>query len=222
MHLSKNKVKTTKIISQPVSRLAGSITVPGDKSISHRALMLGALATGETIISGLLESDDVLATANAMRALGAKVEKLTCGKWKVTGVGDNGFVAPDDSIDFGNAGTGIRLCLGLIAGHNIQVKFIGDESLSNRPMGRVLKPLSLMGLHTNSNDGCLPIKVCGNSTLIAAHHILPVASAQVKSALLLAGLNCDGQTIIDEPGPSRDHTETCCVYLVPICKQRNY
>ena len=207
VHFSNNNIKFAKITSHPAFRLAGTITVPGDKSISHRALMLGAVATGETIISGLLESGDVLATANAMRALGAKVEKLSYGKWKVTGVGAAGFTSAKQAIDFGNAGTGIRLCLGLIAGHNIQVEFIGDESLSKRPMGRVLQPLALMGLNTNSNDGCLPIKVCGNSTPIAVHHTLTVASAQVKSALLLAGLNCDGQTIIDEPGPSRNHTE---------------
>lgn len=207
MHLNSNETKIVRVTSQPTFRLGGSISVPGDKSISHRALMLGALADGETIISGLLESDDVVATANAMRALGAKVEKLASGKWKVTGVGENGFVSPNAPVDFGNAGTGIRLCLGLITGHGIQIEFTGDASLSKRPMERVLNPLALIGLRANSQNGCLPIKILGNTTTKPVHHVLSVASAQVKSALLLAGLNCHGQTIVDEPGPSRDHTE---------------
>lgn len=195
------------MVSRPAFRLSGSIEAPGDKSISHRAIILGALATGTTHIQGLLESADTMATVEAMRALGAKLERVAPGNWNVTGVGVNGFRSPVQPLDFGNAGTGVRLGFGLVGGQNISAKFVGDASLSKRPMGRVLAPLAQMGVKAISADGCLPVQLSAVQSLQAIHHVLPVASAQVKSAILLAGLRSNGQTIIDEPGPSRDHTE---------------
>jgi len=193
--------------SQPSFRLSGHISIPGDKSISHRALILGALATGTTRIRGLLEGGDILATADAMRALGAKVIRVAAGEWTVEGVGRAGLRCPDAPLDFGNAGTGVRLGFGLVAGQNITAKFIGDDSLSKRPMARVLQPLEKMGATANSQNGCLPVQVTGTDNPQPSHHTLSVASAQVKSAILLAGLHAQGQTIIEEPVASRDHTE---------------
>jgi len=195
------------LISRPSFSLSGIISAPGDKSVSHRALILGALAQGTTLINGLLEGHDVLATAAAMQALGANVQQMGPGQWQVTGVPANERLSPKKPIDFGNAGTGVRLCMGLVAGQSITANFIGDESLSRRPMGRVLEPLMKMGATTSSHNGCLPVTIQGCSQPLPTHHTLPVASAQVKSAILLAALNCDGTTIVDEPGPSRDHTE---------------
>ncbi|WP_439532501.1 3-phosphoshikimate 1-carboxyvinyltransferase [Polymorphobacter sp.] len=188
--------------------LGGTISVPGDKSISHRALMLGALAVGETAISGLLEGEDVLATAAAMRAMGATIERLGPGEWRVHGVGVGGLLQPQTALDMGNSGTSTRLLMGLVASHPITATFIGDASLSRRPMGRVIDPLSLMGASFSAAPGGrLPLTMTGLCPAVPLDYTLPVASAQVKSALLLAGLNTPGHTVIIEPVPTRDHSE---------------
>ena len=188
--------------------LAGAIKVPGDKSISHRALMLGALSLGETNITGLLEGEDVLATAAAMRALGAAVERSGEGAWRIWGVGVGGLKEPSQVLDFGNSGTGVRLAMGLVAGHPIAATFVGDASLSKRPMGRVLTPLAQIGARHLAREGDrLPLTLKGAATPRAVDYRLPVASAQVKSALLLAGLGAAGESRIEEPVPTRDHTE---------------
>lgn len=187
--------------------LRGTITVPGDKSISHRALMLAALAVGESVIEGLLEGEDVLATATALRAMGATIEKHG-GVWHVWGVGVGGLLQPSQALDMGNSGTSTRLLMGLIASHPITATFVGDASLSGRPMGRVIDPLSTMGADiTASPGGQLPLMVRGMCPAIPIEYRLPVASAQVKSAILLAGLNTPGVTRVIEPVPTRDHSE---------------
>lgn len=187
--------------------LQGRLRVPGDKSISHRALMLGALATGTTTIKGLLEAEDVLNTAKAVTALGAPAVK-TGDIWVVTGRGTNGLAQPDGPLDFGNAGTGTRLMMGIIAGHDITVEMTGDASLSRRPMRRVLDPLKRMGLEvTPEGKETLPLTIRGSGRLLPIEYTLPVASAQVKSAILLAGLNAAGATTVIEKEPTRDHTE---------------
>jgi len=194
--------------SNKADALSGRIRVPGDKSISHRALIFGALALGRTTIDGLLESSDVIATADAVRALGAKAEQLGKGHWQVTGCGTGGLVAPKTAIDFGNSGTGTRLMMGVIAGHDIEVRLQGDHSLSKRPMGRVLTPLQQMGLEVIEPDRTmLPLTVRGASDPLPISYTLPVASAQVKSAVLLAALMGQGTTTVIEPIPTRDHTE---------------
>jgi 3-phosphoshikimate 1-carboxyvinyltransferase len=188
--------------------LKGRIRVPGDKSISHRSLMLGALAVGETRISGLLEGEDVLATAAAMRAMGATAERTGDGEWRVNGVGVGGLLQPDRALDMGNSGTSTRLLMGLVASHAITATFIGDASLSGRPMGRVIEPLGRMGAQfTTSPGGTLPLTVQGACPAIPIEYRLPVASAQVKSAVLLAGLNTPGITRVIEPVATRDHSE---------------
>ena len=194
--------------SQKANGLSGTLTVPGDKSISHRSLMFGAMAIGTTHITGLLEAEDVLNTAQAMRALGAQVDHLGEGSWKVIGLGLGSFQTPEKPLDFGNSGTGARLAMGLLASCNITAKFIGDASLSRRPMGRVTKPLEQMGakLYTSEGGG-LPLTLTGAANPIPMRYELPVASAQVKSAILLAGLNTPGQTSVVEKTPTRDHTE---------------
>jgi 3-phosphoshikimate 1-carboxyvinyltransferase len=201
------------IAPAPLSALAsgpltGRIRVPGDKSISHRSLMLGTLAVGTTEIDGLLESADVLATAAAMRALGATVTRGEDGRWRVAGVGVGGLLEPVAPLDFGNAGTGCRLALGLVGTHHIAVTAVGDASLSGRPMGRVLAPLRLMGAEAIARQGDrLPLTIRGAKTPTPITYRLPVASAQVKSAVLLAALNTPGTTTIIEPVATRDHTE---------------
>lgn len=192
--------------------LTGTLTVPGDKSISHRALMLGALAVGESRITGLLEGEDVLATAAAMRAMGARMTRSDDGEWRVHGVGVGGLMQPAGALDMGNSGTSTRLLMGLMASHPITATFIGDASLSGRPMGRVIDPLSLMGADITASPGAngtktLPLMVRGLTPAIPISYTLPVASAQVKSALLLAGLNTPGMTEVIEPIPTRDHSE---------------
>ena len=182
--------------------------MPGDKSISHRAIMLSALAVGESRITGLLEGEDVLATAAAMRAMGAQVERIGDGAWTVHGVGVGGLLQPSQALDMGNSGTSTRLLMGLVASHAITATFVGDASLSNRPMQRVMEPLSLMGADiTPSPGGTLPLMLRGMSPAIPIEYQLPVASAQVKSAVLLAGLNTPGITTVIEPVPTRDHSE---------------
>lgn len=188
--------------------LRGHVRVPGDKSISHRALMFSSLAVGESRIEGLLEGEDVLATAAAMRAMGATIDRGADGVWHVHGVGVGGLLQPEAALDMGNSGTSTRLLMGLIASHPITATFVGDASLSRRPMGRVIEPLSRMGADiTASPDGRLPLMLRGICPAIPIDYALPVASAQVKSAILLAGLNATGITIVREPVPTRDHSE---------------
>ncbi|WP_186388761.1 3-phosphoshikimate 1-carboxyvinyltransferase [Stappia sp. TSB10P1A] len=188
--------------------LKGRVTVPGDKSISHRALMLGALAVGRTTVSGLLESEDVLNTAAAMRAFGARIRRDDTGLWSVDGAGLGSLIEPETVIDYGNAGTGVRLALGIVGTHPISATFTGDASLIKRPMGRVLEPLRMMGTRVISRSGDrLPLSVHGPGTAAPISYRVPVPSAQVKSAVLLAGLNAPGQTTVIEPIPTRDHTE---------------
>ncbi|MYZ48636.1 3-phosphoshikimate 1-carboxyvinyltransferase [Propylenella binzhouense] len=188
--------------------LRGAVSIPGDKSVSHRALMLSALAIGESRIEGLLESEDVMATAAAMRAFGAKVARGADGIWRVAGVGTGGLLEPEAAIDFGNAGTGARLTMGLAAAHDFATTFVGDASLSRRPMGRVLQPLREMGADVLARSGDrLPLTLRGAEAMAPIAYRVPVPSAQVKSAVLLAGVNIEGVTIVVEPVATRDHTE---------------
>jgi 3-phosphoshikimate 1-carboxyvinyltransferase len=188
--------------------LRGTVRVPGDKSISHRALMFASLAVGKSTITGLLEGEDVLSTAAAMRAMGATIERSNDGTWTVHGVGVGGLLQPAGALDMGNSGTSTRLLMGLVASHAITATFIGDASLSKRPMGRVSDPLSLTGAEfTASPGGTLPMMVRGICPAVPISYRLPVASAQVKSAVLLAGLNTPGITEVIEPIPTRDHSE---------------
>ena len=196
----------------PAGPLRGRIRVPGDKSISHRSIMLGALAVGETRISGLLEGEDVLATAAALRAMGADVERRGAGEWSVHGVGVGSLLQPGQALDMGNSGTSTRLLMGLVASHPITATFIGDASLSGRPMGRVIAPLGLMGADFSASPGArgsqtLPLMLRGALPAVPIEYRLPVASAQVKSAILFAGLNTPGITTVIEPVPTRDHSE---------------
>ena len=193
---------------QPTGALKGTIRVPGDKSISHRSIMLGALAVGETRVTGLLEGEDVLSTAAAMRAMGASVERTGEGAWSVHGVGVGALLQPQVDLDMGNSGTSTRLLMGLIASHPITARFVGDASLSKRPMGRVIDPLSMMGARFEASEGGrLPLTMHGAMPAVPIEYRLPVASAQVKSAVLLAGLNTAGITTVIEPVPTRDHSE---------------
>jgi len=202
------------LISRQAGPLSGEAPVPGDKSISHRALILGALAVGETRITGLLESEDVLATAGALRALGAQIEREDGGTWRVFGRGVGGLGEPAGVLDLGNSGTAVRLLIGVAATHPFRTTFSGDASLSKRPMERVMTPLRQIGAQfTARGEGCLPITVTGTETPIPITYELPVASAQVKSAVLLAGLNTPGRTTVIEPAPTRDHSERMLVHF---------
>lgn len=188
--------------------LAGVVDAPGDKSISHRALILGALCVGETRIRGLLEGEDVLATAAAMRAMGAEVTRHGAGDWSVHGVGVGGFAEPDRVIDCGNSGTGVRLVMGAMATSPITTTFTGDASLSARPMGRITDPLALFGARfLGRAGGRLPMTLQGAAAPVPVRYSVPVPSAQVKSAVLLAGLNAPGATVVTEAVATRDHTE---------------
>lgn len=194
--------------SKPVNKLSGSIRAPGDKSCSHRALIMGGLAEGRSYFSGLLMGDDVIRTGTAMAALGAEVRDLGHGRWEVDGVGASGLRSPAEPLDFGNSGTGSRLLMGVMAGFGLTAQLSGDESLSSRPMNRILNPLREMGLtDTAADDGRLPFSITGTKALKAIRYAPPVASAQVKSAVMLAGLNADGVTIVEEAKDTRDHTE---------------
>ena len=203
------------LISSQAGPLSGEASVPGDKSISHRALILGATAVGETRITGLLESEDVLATATALRALGARIEPgddledgpANGGHWSVFGRGVGGLGEPAGVLDLGNSGTAVRLLIGVVATHPFKTTFSGDASLSKRPMERVMTPLRQMGAQFTARGGRLPITVSGTAGPIPITYELPVPSAQVKSAVLLAGLNTPGRTTVIEPEPTRDHTE---------------
>jgi len=190
------------------SSLIGTVRVPGDKSISHRAVMLGGLAVGTTQIEGLLEGEDVLATAAAFRQLGADVTRHQDGAWTVTGVGLGGLREPEDILDMGNSGTAARLLLGILAGHPIRCMMTGDASLRSRPMGRVTDPLTAMGARIETRDGGrLPLMIQGADMVLPITYELPVPSAQVKSAVLLAGLMARGETAVIESVATRDHTE---------------
>jgi 3-phosphoshikimate 1-carboxyvinyltransferase len=192
----------------PSGPLRGRVRVPGDKSISHRALMLSALAVGESRIAGLLEGEDVLATAAALRAMGATIERDGEGTWRVHGVGVGGLMQPAQALDMGNSGTSTRLLMGLVASHPLTATFTGDASLCRRPMNRVIEPLSRIGADvTASPGGTLPLTVRGLCPAVPIEYRLPVASAQVKSAVLLAGLNTPGITTVIETVPTRDHSE---------------
>src|SRR5215472_7721862 len=194
--------------SRPRGPLAGKIGVPGDKSISHRALMLGSLAVGRTEITGLLEGEDVLATAAALNALGATAAQAGDGRWTVDGIGVGGLAEPEDLLDLGNSGTAARLLLGILATHPTTAFVTGDASLRRRPMGRVVEPLSRIGARFVTREGGrLPLAVSGAASPIPIVYRLPVPSAQVKSSVLLAGLNTPGETTVIEPQPTRDHTE---------------
>jgi 3-phosphoshikimate 1-carboxyvinyltransferase len=187
--------------------LHGIVRLPGDKSISHRALMLGAVAVGETRIRGLLEAEDVLNTARAMNALGASVQRSADRLWRVQGVGVSGLMSPEAPLDFGNSGTAARLAMGLMAATPLTARLTGDASLLKRPMARVMTPLERIGARFDSADGRLPLTLRGARDPIPIAYELPVPSAQVKSAILFAGLNTPGCTTVVEPVPTRDHTE---------------
>jgi 3-phosphoshikimate 1-carboxyvinyltransferase len=195
--------------------LSGRLRAPGDKSISHRALILGLLAVGKTTIEGLLEGDDVLRTAAACRALGARVERLGPGRWSVEGAGLGSLLAPRETLDFGNAGTGTRLLMGVVGGHPITATFDGDASLRKRPMRRILDPLVLMGAQVldEAEGGRCPVVLKGTGDPAAIEYRTPVPSAQLKSAVLLAGLNSPGRTVVIETEASRDHTEKMLAYF---------
>ena len=197
--------------SKKSADLSGHIRIPGDKSISHRSLMFGALASGQTRISGLLEGDDVIHTANAMRAMGAKITKDN-DVYVIHGTGNGCLLEPEQPLDFGNAGTGARLTMGLVGTYAMKTRFIGDASLSKRPMGRILDPLRLMGVQVEASEGDrLPLTLWGAVTPNPITYRVPMASAQVKSAVLLAGLNTPGITTVIEPVMTRDHTEKMLV-----------
>ena len=192
----------------PHGALSGAVRVPGDKSISHRSLMLAAMAVGESRIEGLLEGEDVLATAGALRAMGVEVERLGVGSWRVWGVGVGGLAEPADVLDMGNAGTGARLLMGLLAGHGFTSFLSGDASLRSRPMRRVIEPLGRMGAtFLSRSGGRLPLALTGRTDLLPIVYESPVASAQVKSAVMLAGLHAPGATTVIEREASRDHSE---------------
>ena len=198
----------SKLTSSKSGALKGNPVIPGDKSISHRALMFGGMAIGETIIHGMLEGEDVLATAEAMRTMGADIQRDDDGVWHCHGVGIGGLKEPDSVLDMGNSGTSTRLLMGLVGGHNITAQFTGDASLTKRPMNRVIKPLEMMGVKVTCREGgLLPLSLTGPKDTLAIEYELPVASAQVKSCVLLAGLSAMGQTSVIEKTPTRDHTE---------------
>jgi 3-phosphoshikimate 1-carboxyvinyltransferase len=191
----------------PASGIAGSVSVPGDKSISHRALMLGAIAVGTTRVTGFLEGDDCLATMRAVAALGVDVRRTAPGEVLVEGVGLDGFRAPAAPLDMGNAGTAMRLFMGLLSPQAFDSVLVGDESLMRRPMERVAKPLRAMGASIDTSDGRPPVRITGGARLHGIRYQMPVASAQVKSAMLLAGLRAEGATCVVEPAVTRDHSE---------------
>ncbi len=198
-------------IANPTSGAAGAITVPGDKSISHRALMLGAVAEGVTVARGFLESEDCLATMNALRALGVQIERPGPQQVRITGVGLHGLQAPSRPLDMGNAGTAMRLMAGLLSGQPFDSELVGDASLMKRPMERVAAPLRSMGAEIQTVDGRPPLRIRGGRVLKGIHYEMPLASAQVKSAVLLAGLYAHGDTTMVEPAITRDHSERMLV-----------
>lgn len=206
-------------ISAKSPALSGTVRMPGDKSISHRSFMFGGLASGETRITGLLEGEDVLRTGEAMKAMGARIEKRGA-EWIIQGTGNGCLLEPVAPLDFGNAGTGSRLTMGLVGTYDMETTFIGDASLSGRPMARVLDPLREMGVQVlkASPGDRMPITLRGPKHAAPISYRVPMASAQVKSAVLLAGLNTPGITTVIEPVMTRDHTEKMLKGLAPISK----
>jgi 3-phosphoshikimate 1-carboxyvinyltransferase len=201
------RAPSAKLVARPVGPLRGRVRAPGDKSVSHRALMFGGMALGETTIAGLLTGEDVLCTAAAMRALGAWVVQED-GVWRVRGFGVGGGQEPADVLDLGNSGTSARLLSGILASHRFTSFMTGDGSLRKRPMQRVIDPLSRMGARFEAREGDrMPLAIIGTDEMVPIEYTLPVASAQVKSCILLAGLNTAGETTVIEPEPTRDHTE---------------
>jgi 3-phosphoshikimate 1-carboxyvinyltransferase len=200
-------VSATRYLARPARLIQGSLRVPGDKSISHRALMLGSIADGSTGISGFLASEDCLATLEALRSLGVTIERPAETAVRVAGVGRAGLRAAPAALDMGNAGTAMRLSMGLLSGQSFDSTLVGDSSLMRRPMERVAQPLRSMGARIDTREGRPPVAIHGGSRLIAIDYRMPIASAQVKSALLLAALYAEGTTRITEPAPTRDHTE---------------
>ena len=206
--MSHSDTASIPFVSTKAGPLTGTAVIPGDKSISHRSLMFGGIAKGRTVVHGLLEGEDVLNTAAAMRAMGAKIEKLPDGRWVCEGVGIGNLKSPAEPMEMGNSGTSTRLLAGLVSGHPITASFTGDASLTKRPMGRIITPLESMGANFEASDGGkLPMTVHGAQSVKAIEYKLPVASAQVKSAILLAGLRADGITTVIEEKPTRDHSE---------------
>ena len=202
------------IISYKSSNLSGEMIVPGDKSISHRSLIIGSAVTGKIIVNNLLESEDVLATANALRKMGVSINKLSNNKWEIFGSGIGSLSGTNNILDMGNSGTGARLLMGLVAGSDVEATFIGDQSLSKRPMKRIISPLIETGATIeNFNNDTLPIKIKGSKITLPIEYESTVASAQVKSSILLAGLSSIGTTSIIEPSLSRDHTERMLIYF---------
>ena len=202
------------IISHKSSNLSGEMIVPGDKSISHRSLIIGSAVTGKIIVNNLLESEDVLATANALRKMGVSINKLSNNKWEIFGSGIGSLSGTNNILDMGNSGTGARLLMGLVAGSDVEATFIGDQSLSKRPMKRIISPLIETGATIeNLNNDTLPIKIKGSKITLPIEYESTVASAQVKSSILLAGLSSIGTTSIIEPSLSRDHTERMLKYF---------
>jgi 3-phosphoshikimate 1-carboxyvinyltransferase len=197
----------TRYLARPARMIQGSLRVPGDKSISHRALMLGAIADGSTGISGFLASEDCLATLAALRLLGVAIERPAETEVRVAGAGRTGLRAPPSALDMGNAGTAMRLSMGLLSGQSFDSTLVGDSSLMRRPMERVAQPLRSMGARIDTEEGRPPVRIHGGSPLSAIDYRMPIASAQVKSALLLAALYAEGTSRITEPAPTRDHTE---------------
>ncbi|MFT5033636.1 MAG: 3-phosphoshikimate 1-carboxyvinyltransferase [Bermanella sp.] len=210
-------------IAQPGGVVNGNIRVPGDKSISHRSIILGAIADGTTTVDGFLEGEDALATLKAFQAMGVKIEGPENGRVKIHGVGRDGLKAPAGDLCVGNSGTTIRLLSGLMAGQKFEVTMSGDESLNKRPMERVAKPLREMGVTVDTAEGGRPpLRIKGGSALTAIHYAMPMASAQVKSCILLAGLYATGETSVSEPAPTRDHTERMLRgFGYPVMKRGN-
>jgi 3-phosphoshikimate 1-carboxyvinyltransferase len=201
-------MKNVTLKTKPGGKLAGTLRVPGDKSMSHRSIMLGSLAEGVSRVSGFLNGEDCIATLDAFRAMGVEIEEKSPTQLLIHGVGMYGLHAPESALDMGNSGTAMRLMTGLLAGQSFAATLIGDESLSTRPMNRIIKPLSMMGAAIESGQGGRPpLRIKGGSALKGIHYDLPIASAQVKSAVLLAGLYAGGETSVTEPGITRDHTE---------------
>ncbi len=214
---------TQTYLVRPGGALTGTVRVPGDKSISHRAIMLGAIAEGVTEVSGFLEGEDALATMNAFRAMGVTIDGPHQGRVTVHGVGKHGLKAPPGPIDCGNSGTSMRLLAGLLAGQGFALSLTGDDSLRRRPMERVARALQAMGAQVDTEPGGLPpVRLGPVGQLHGIHYDLPVASAQVKSAVLLAGLYADGETSVSEPEPTRDHTERMlAAFGYPVTRQGN-
>lgn len=215
-------MKSNELISDPTNAIKGDMMVPGDKSISHRAIMLSAIAQGTSVVNGFLESEDCLATLNAFKMMGVKIEGPVAQRLVIHGVGKYNLQQPDREIDCGNSGTSMRLLAGLLAAQPFDSILTGDESLLKRPMERIARPLTLMGADITAHDGCPPILIRGGRKLQGITYEMPQASAQVKSCLLLAGLYAEGETKIIEPGLTRDHTERMLTaFSSPIQKLDN-